>query len=417
MEGNFIAWRERSVLFFENLGLSEYWASFWQSVATLTLILIGAWILDVIATILMRHIVTNFVEKTKNNWDDIFLENKVFAKLSHYLPGIAMLILYPLISKNSFRVFIENIMETYFVLVTLLLVNALINAMSRIYASIKGDKAKEIKIYLQILKVILFSLGGIYIISIFANKNFWDFLTGLGAMLTIILIVYKDTILGFVAGIQLSANDMLKVGDWVVIPQSNADGTVIDISLNTVKIQNWDKTITTVPTYKLISESFTNWKGMEQSGGRRIKRSIFIDMDSIRFLTKTEIAEFKRFALLQAYVKEKEAQIEELNKGIDGQVNQRRLTNIGTFRIYVENYLKELGIANMEMTFLVRQLQSTEKGLPIEIYLFSKEKTWAKYEAIQADIFDHIFAMLPEFGLEIFQSPTSRSFNGLKEQK
>ncbi len=405
------SYREKSIEFLQSMGMRESWAVILQSVLVVIAILIFAWLVDKLATILMRKYVPKFVGKSKNKWDDIFMENKVFAQISHFLPGVVMALLYPLVASQGVRLFIHNLFDTYFIIVALLFANALINALSGIYATYKGEGAANIKIYLQVIKVLLFSLGGIAIISIFANKNFVDMLTAMGAMVTILLIVYKDTILGFVAGVQLSANKMLKVGDWISLPSSNADGTVIDIGLNTVKVQNWDKTITTIPTYSLISAPFTNWRGMEESGGRRVKRSVNIDIESIHFLSSDEIDKFEKIKLIEKYISDKVAQIKKHNEGIEECFNQRRLTNIGTFRAYVENYLRQLGVANLHMTFLVRQLQSTEKGVPIEIYLFLRNKEWAIYESIQADIFDHIFAMVPEFNLRIFQNPTGHNFS------
>ncbi|PVX51031.1 miniconductance mechanosensitive channel [Balneicella halophila] len=409
MEEYLIQIKDYTIELIKEFGLGQGWAVFLQSTIAVVCILIFAWFIDKMATLLMRRLLPKVVGKTKNKWDDIFLENKVFAKFAHYLPGIAMVYLNPLVSSQGFQGVIMNLIKVYFVIVTLIFINSLIDAVGDIYAKIKRQKVAGIKIYLQLLKVLLLSLGAIWVISIFASKNFMEILKGLGAMATILLIVYKDTIMGFVAGIQLSANKMVKVGDWVSIPQDNADGTVIDITLNTVKVQNWDQTITTVPTYSLMSESFTNWKGMEQSGGRRIKRSVNIDMDSIRFLSKEEIEYYKRFELLVDYISEKEEEINKINEGVTEYVNQKRLTNIGTFRKYIENYLKQTNYPNLNMTFIVRQLQSTEKGVPIEIYFFSKEKAWEKYEGVQSDIFDHIFAMVPEFDLRIFQTPTSNS--------
>lgn len=414
MKGYLKTLRESSISVFEQLSLSPYWSSVLQSFVMIVLILVFAWVFDRVSTVLMRKLAPKIIGRTKNKWDDIFLKNKVFAKIAHFLPGIVVISLYQLIALKGIRTFIEHTIESYFIIVFLLLANGIINSFYDIYGKIKGENA-NIKIYVQLAKVVLYSLGAIAIISIFANKNFIDILKGLGAVLTILLIVYKDTILGFVAGIQLSANDMVKVGDWVSLPKDSADGTVIDISLNTVKIQNWDKTITTVPTYKLMSDSFTNWKGMEQSGGRRIKRHINIDIDSIRFLSDADIEKFKKTKLLTSYIDEKLTEIANDNKNEAEKVNQRRLTNIGTFRIYVENYLKNTGIVNPDMTFLVRQLQSTELGMPLEIYFFCEEKQWAKYETIQSDIFDHILAILQEFDLRIFQNPTAHSFSlGIK---
>ncbi len=239
-------------------------------------------------------------------------------------------------------------------------------------------------------------------------------LTGLGAMAAVLMLVFKDTILGFVASIQLSANQMVNVGDWISMPKYNADGDVIDISLNTVKVQNWDKTIATIPTYALVSESFNNWRGMEESGGRRIKRSINIDMSSVTFLNASQIEKFRKYYLLKDYITQKEKEIAAYNNSLEmeeGEVtNGQKMTNLGTFRKYLEEYLQNLPEINKEMTFLVRQLQTSDKGLPLEIYVFSKEQAWAKYEGIQADIFDHVLAILPEFDLRVFQNPTGSDF-------
>lgn len=414
MEDYFITLRKWSVFFFEKLNIPTYWSNVLQSITMVVLILIVAWFLDKFSAFLMRKLALKLIDRTKSDWDDILFKNKVFAKTAHFLPGVVILSLYKIIALKGFRNFIEYTIESYFILVFLLLINGVINSFYDIYGKIKGENA-NIKIYIQLAKVVLFSLGAIAIISIFANKNFIDILKGLGAVVTILLIVYKDTILGFVAGIQLSANDMVRVGDWVSLPKDNADGVVIDISLNTVKVQNWDKTITTIPTYKLMSDSFTNWKGMEQSGGRRIKRHINIDMDSVHFLSEVDIEKLKKIKLLKEYINEKEDEVSVINKNEIEAINKRRLTNIGVFRIYIENYIKSRDIVNENMTFIVRQLQSNELGLPLEIYIFSKEKEWAEYEKIQSDIFDHILAILQEFGLRIFQNPTGNSFSlGLK---
>lgn len=224
-------------------------------------------------------------------------------------------------------------------------------------------------------------------------------------------------IMGFVAGIQLSANKMVYVGDWVELPKDGADGIVIDIGLTTVKVQNWDRTITTIPTYKLTSESFTNWRGMQESDGRRIKRHVNIDMESIHFLSEEEINTFRKIRLISEYIEDKIKIINQVNANEPEQFNQRRLTNIGTFRKYVENYLRESGYVNLDMMFLVRQLQATEKGVPIEIYMFSKIKEFIIYEGIQSDIFDHIIAIVPTFNLRLFQEPTGHNFSAIREIK
>lgn len=403
-------YRDSFIAFLQSKGIANHWAVLLQSVIAIGLMCFLAWLTFRLATFFMRTYIPKLAGKTANKWDDIFLENKVFAKLAYFLPGLVMLFFYDFISANAVRWLIDTLISSYFIVVFLIFCNALLNAINDIYTHIKGQPS-SFKIFIQLLKVLIFSLGILAIISIFADKNFMDILTGLGAMLTILLIVYKDMIMGFVSGIQLSANKMVTVGDWVVLPKDGADGTVIDIGLTTVKVQNWDKTITTIPTYKLTSESFTNWKGMEQSEGRRIKRHISIDMESIHFLSPEEIESFKKIRLIKSYIQDKLEQITKVNAQEPEYVNQRKLTNIGTFRKYVENYLRESGYANLDMTFIVRQLQSTEKGVPIEIYMFSKVKEWASYEQIQSDIFDHIFAIIPTFHLRIFQEPSGHNFS------
>lgn len=405
--------RQQSVAFFENLDIPTFWSVALQSILVVVSLFILAWLVDKVVTYVMRKLSTKFTLKTENKWDDILLKNKVFANAAHFFPGFVFLFLDTIIASNPIRFFIDTILATYFIIVALLFLNALLNSVYDIYVRYNEEKAKELnlKIYLQLLKVVLFSMGVIAIISIYANKNFKEILTGLGAMLTILLIVYKDTILGFVAGMQLSANKMVKIGDWISIPQHNTDGNVIDIGLNTVKVQNWDKTITTVPTYRLISESFTNWVGMKESGGRRIKRHIYIDLDSIHFLDTEEINRLSKIQLITAYINEKLEEIGTANQGVDMQVNQRKLTNIGTFRKYIEYYLLSTGFVNEDLTFLVRQLQPTERGVPIEIYMFCNEQRWALYEQVQSDIFDHIFAIVSEFNLRMFQNPTGNSFS------
>lgn len=415
MENSLLQIREQSVLWLQNIGLSQKLAVGVQSFIVLILILVLSWLVGKLAKVLMKSIIPSFIQKTKNKWDDLLVEYNVFSILSYYLFGIVFFWLDQFIASEVMRRFIQTLTSTYFIIVSLILVNAVLNILHDIYRSVHKKRNASIKIYLQLLKVLIFSFGGIVIVSIFANKNFIDILTGLGAMLTILLIVYKDTILGFVAGISLSANKMLKVGDWISVPHHNADGTVIDIGLSAVRVQNWDKTITTIPPYRLVSESFTNWKGMEESGGRRIKRHLLIDINSVRFLTEEELEKFKSFRLLNKYIEDKLKDIDKSNEGVSGLVNQRRLTNIGTFKKYMENYLKNTGYVNPNLTFIVRQLQSTEVGVPIEVYFFSKEQAWVKYEQIQSDIFDHFFAILPEFGLSAFENISAASLESLSK--
>lgn len=282
----------------------------------------------------------------------------------------------------------------------------------------KNLKEKPLRGVFQILKILLYFVGIIIIIGIIINKSPATLLAGLGASAAILSLVFKDTIVGFVSGVQLSANNMLRVGDWITVPKYNADGDVIEVSLNTVKVKNFDNTITTIPPHILINDSFQNWRGMEESGGRRIKRSINIDMNSVKFCSPEMLAKYKKIALIKDYVEEKEQVLNQYNEefGIDNSilVNGRRQTNLGVFRAYVERYIASLPAVNQNLTHMVRQLQPTEKGIPIELYFFSAEKKWILYENIQSDVFDHLLAVLPEFDLAMFQNPTGSDFKALK---
>ena len=397
----------RLVVFIEN-----------ATIAVITIIL--ALLADYIVKRIIISSITRLAKRSKNDWDDVFVKQKVFNRLAHLAP--ALIVYYSLqyiFDTIGVVSFLGNITQAYMVLVVLLVIDAVLNALHEIYHKLPISKGRNIKGYIQVVKIIFYFAAIIMIISIFTEKNPTNLLTGLGAMAAVLMLVFKDTILGFVASIQLSANKMVNVGDWISMPKYNADGDVIDISLNTVKVQNWDKTIATIPTYALVSESFNNWRGMEESGGRRIKRSINIDMNSVAFLNSDQIERLRKFHVLKDYINQKEKEITEYNKSLhmdEGIVtNGRKMTNLGTFRKYLEEYLSRLPDINKDMTFLVRHLQPSDKGLPLEIYVFSKEKAWVNYEAIQADIFDHILAILPEFDLKVFQNPTGNDFKKIIE--
>jgi miniconductance mechanosensitive channel len=398
--------------------LSEKGVIFIENASIIVITLGIALLADFIVKNIIVKSIARLTRKTKNDWDDVLVKRGVFNRLAHLAPAI--IIYYSLqfiFDAPALVTLLGNFVQAIMVIIVLLVIDAFLNAILEIYRKLPISRGREIKGYLQVIKIIFYSAGIIMIISIFSGKAPTVLLGGLGAMAAVLMLVFKDTILGFVASIQLSANNMVTLGDWISMPKYNADGDVIDISLNTVKVQNWDKTIATIPTYALVSESFNNWKGMEQSGGRRIKRSINIDMSSVSFLTPEQIDKLRKFYLLHDYITKKEKEIVEYNQSLklDDSIvtNGRRMTNLGTFRAYLENYLRKHPKINQEMTFLVRHLQPTDKGLPLEIYVFSKDKAWANYEAIQADIFDHILAILPEFGLRIFQNPTGADFKNL----
>lgn len=301
------------------------------------------------------------------------------------------------------------IQKTALVLLVLLCLRAFTVLLGRVllvYSSLPISKNRPIKGFVQVLIIILYSLALILIFSIVLNKSPLVFLSGLGAMTAILLLVFKDTILSLVAGIQITSNDFIRVGDWLEMPQFGADGDVIDISLHAVRVQNWDNTITNIPTHKFLENSFKNWRGMQESGGRRIKRSLFIDTNSIRFLTSEDVHSYHRFNLLKDYLQHKEHELLEANKSNKENVNHRRLTNVGTFRAYILNYLRTHPKIHKEMTLMVRQLEPGPEGLPLEIYVFTNTTVWGEYEGIQSDIFDHILAIASEFGVRVFQKPS-----------
>ena len=396
-----------------NLGIAENFAIILQSTIAVVVVLILAWLSDIISRKVLITVITKLVRKTKTHWDDILLERKVFNKISHFAPAIIINISAGMISHEATGNIIQNVTQIYMIILTVMLIDSFFSAANDIYNTLPVSKTRPIKGYIQIVKIFFYVMGCVSIISILIGKTPIYILGTMGAFAAVLILVFKDTILGFVASIQLSANKMVSIGDWISMPSKSTDGTVIDISLNTVKVQNWDKTISTIPTYALVSESFNNWKGMEESGGRRIKRHLNIDVKSIHFLSDQEIEDAEKVKLISKYIQEKKQEIKKANPENEIPVNQKRLTNIGTFRKYIEAYLEVHPKIHNDMTFLVRQLQPSEKGLPIEIYVFSNDQEWANYEAIQADIFDHILAIVPEFNLRIFQNPTGDDFRKL----
>ncbi|MBW1671054.1 MAG: mechanosensitive ion channel, partial [Deltaproteobacteria bacterium] len=347
--------------------------------------------------------------RTEYKWDDILIEKGVFNHLAYLAPAIVLYygvhFFSPSITESA-----KRIIGAYVFINIILCLGKLLTAGEAIYNTYPISKKYAIRGYVQTLKIIIYIFGLIIAISLLIDQSPWVLLSGIGAIAAVLIFVFKDTILSFVASVQILINDMVRVGDWIEMPKYGADGSVVDMALHTVKVQNWDKTITTIPTYKLIEDSFKNWRGMSDSGGRRIKRSILIDQSSIRFCDDEMIEKFKKIQILNEYVTRKKAELDAYNKkhGIDINqvVNGRRMTNMGTFRAYVIAYLRNHPKIRQDLTFLVRQLAPTPEGLPLEIYVFSNDIVWANYEAIQADIFDHILAVVSEFGLRIFQKPS-----------
>lgn len=369
-----------------------------------------------VAKRLIVSVVKSLVSRSRTTWDDALVQRRVFSKLSHLAPALVLYTGMPLALEGYglLTSLHSSAALIYMILVAVLVFDSLLNAVQDIYGTYEISREVPIKSFLQVLKLVMYFVSGIWILSIILDRTPLYFLSGLGALTAVLMLIFKDAILGFVAGIQLTANRMVAPGDWIEMPRYGADGDVVEMTLTTVKVQNWDKTITTIPTYALISESFKNWRGMQQSGGRRIKRAIHIDMNSIRFCTEEMIGRFSKIQYISKYVETKRAELTEYNRSakVDDSslANGRRMTNIGTFRAYVQAYLQNHPMVSQEMTLIIRQLAPGEHGLPIEIYVFCTDIRWAHYEAIQADIFDHILAVLPEFDLRIFQNLSGSDF-------
>lgn len=403
------------------MGVSENYAFFVKSIIIVVGIFILSYIVFIIARKLIVKVLKEISKRTETTWDDILVEKRVFHRLAYLAPAMLIHSLMPEILTNvkyEFWVnFIQGALKIYMVIIVVVVIDAFFNAIIEIYNDFEISKYKPIKGYIQIVKIIIYLIAAIIIISILVGQSPLYLLGGLGALSAVLMLVFKDTLLGFVASIQLSSNDMLRPGDWITVNKFGADGTVKDINLTTVKIENFDKTITTVPTYSLISDAFQNWRGMEESGVRRIKRSLILNMNSVKFCNDEMLERFKKFQLIKEYIIEKQKELEEYNKThiIDNSqlINGRRQTNLGVFRKYIQNYLADNDKISKEHTLLVRQLPPTERGLPVEIYVFSKVTEWAKYEDVISDIFDHILAVVPMFDLQIFQNPSGSDFKSL----
>lgn len=368
----------------------------------------GSW---VTRSILLR-VVRRIVEASPARWDDAFAARGVLRRLAHVVPALIVLAGITSIPDIPDRLdaIIGNAARAYIVLTIALSLSNLFSALGDVYA-MDPERARNrpIKGYLQVAKLVVFLFAAVLGIAALIDRSPLLLLSGVGAMTAVVLLVFKDTILSLVASIQLSYNDMLRVGDWIEMPSMGADGDVVDIALNTVKVQNFDKTIVTIPTYRLIEDSFTNWRGMEDSGGRRIKRAIPIDQSTVRFLDQDMQARLSRFALLSDHFKRKREELAEWNQALGepgkDPVNRRRLTNLGCFRAYAVAFLRAHPRIDADKSLMVRQLEPTPAGLPLELYCFTNTTRWVDYEGIQSDIFDHLLAILPEFGLAVFQQP------------
>ncbi|PWB30203.1 mechanosensitive ion channel protein MscS [Pseudomonas sp. SDI] len=378
----------------------------------LTLLLIIALVLGRVARFLILHAVKLLGRQPALHWLNDLLQNKVFQRLAQMTPSLVVqfgLKLVPELNATS-QHFLGNVALAFTILFLVLALSALLDALLDIYARTEHARTRSIKGYVQLAKMVLFVFGAIIIVATLIDRSPLLLLSGLGAMSAVILLVYKDTLLSFVASVQLTSNDMLRVGDWIEMPQVGADGDVVDITLHTVKVQNFDKTIVSIPTWRLMSESFKNWRGMQQAGGRRIKRSLFIDAGGVRFVSAAEEQRLSEVRLLTDYIARKRNELHSWNEAqgpvAELSANRRRLTNIGTFRAYALAYLKSHPDIQPNMTCMVRQMQATAQGVPLEIYCFTRTTVWAEYERIQGDIFDYLLAVLPEFGLSLYQQPS-----------
>ena len=403
-----------------NIGLTGNLALYVSKAVLVVGVILLSFLANLIAKKVILSLIRRIVQKTESKWDDVLFEKGVLTRLSHFAPALVIYFLVPAIfpEMETITLVVKRLTMAYMIGVSILVVDSILTSVHHIYQGFEISKSRPIKGYVQVVKIIVYLVGLILIVTTIMNKSPLGILSGLGAMSAVLLLVFKDSILGFIAGIQLSANQLVHLGDWIEMPKYGADGDVLDIHLQSIKVQYWDKTITTIPIYAFISDSFKNWRGMSESGGRRIKRSICIDMASIRFCTPEMIAKYHRFSLLKEYLDRKLKEIEEERNQQDSDdevINRRNLTNIGTFRAYLVEYLKHHPKIHNDMTFLVRQLQPHSQGLPLEIYVFSNDQAWANYENIQADIFDHILAAVPEFGLRVFQEPSSYDLAAIAE--
>ncbi|MEE3040044.1 MAG: mechanosensitive ion channel domain-containing protein [Candidatus Latescibacterota bacterium] len=371
-------------------------------------VLILAWVSNVVTRQVLVHWIGGLIRTTRTRVDDVLLQRDVLRRMALLAPVIVLY--YGADALPGDQALVRQAVSATLMLVLLLITGAMINAFQELSNDFASASEVPIKSYAQIVKLVVYILGGLMTVAVLTGRSPWVLLSGVGALMAVIILVFRETILNIVASVTITANRLVRVGDWIEAPAFGADGDVIDIALHTVKVQNWDKTITTIPTYKLVETSFKNWRGMSESGGRRIKRAIYIDMSTIRLCDQKMLERFERFELLSDDLRSRRAEVERYNeeKGVNTEelINGRRLTNVGSFRAYVAAYLRKHPKIHQDLTFLIRQLAPTPKGLPIEIYVFTNDIEWANYEGIQADIFDHLLAVVPMFELRVFQEPT-----------
>lgn len=390
------------------------------SLALLVALILVAWLVHLLTRRFIVSLLESFVRRTDAEWDNLLISEGFFEHLAHLLPTLIVYLGAPVLLYGSptWAMIAQKVALIYLVYVAARMASDLLTVGLRSYERSSAEAGRRsIKSYVQVARLIIWLFAAIVIIGVAIDRSPWALLTGLGAMTAVLMLVFKDSILGLVASVQIAGNDMVRVGDWIEMPSHGADGDVIEINLTTVKVHNWNKTISTIPTYALVSNAFKNWRGMSESDGRRIKRSLFLDVSSIRLATEVDLDSWGRIEHIQEYLDERRQTVrnhnDKLKADLECVVNGRRLTNVGTFRAYVRGYLAAHPGINQEMTLLVRQLPPSERGMPIELYCFSRNKAWAPYEDLQSDIFDHLFAVLAEFDLRAFQGPTGQDVRSL----
>ena len=403
--------------FFYDFLMTLKFPEFYAEMINLVVLSLVVLLTSILLNFLSKKIISNFFvklsSKTTNNFDDYLISNRAQIYISKLIPVLFIYWVIPfwLMGFESLINYATLFVEIYSILLIIWIIRSFLRSGKDYLKTIESLKDKPIESFVQVCLIVVWFLGILIIFSLITGKEISTFLTAMGALSAVILLIFKDTILGFVASIQLSANDLIRIGDWITMEKYGADGDVIEINLNSVKIQNFDKTITTIPTYKLISDSFKNWRGMSDSNVRRIKRALLIKGSSIKFLSKNDLNELKKIKLIEGYIIRKEKEISEYNFNLkiddSSLVNGRSLTNLGLYRVYIEEFLDKNPSINSEMTLMCRQLTPTSQGVPLEIYAFSKDQDWKKYEDIMSDIFDHLLASLKTFHLELFELPSS----------
>jgi len=392
---------------FIDSGLTYGQSAFLSTMVMVIIVAVLSWISNLVVKAIISRIVYRAVKKSKSTWDDVFYEKKVFTRLSHFAPALVIYFMSGWALKLSlfWLTLVHNLNYIYMLCIGMVVIISFINAWHKIYETLPVSKHRNIKGYVQLVKIIVILLTLLLVISVVFRKDISTIVTGIGAMAAVLILVFRDTLLGFVGSIQLSANDMLKPGDWITMTSRGVDGVVTDITLNTVKVQNFDKTIITVPTYALVSESFQNWSGMEESGVRQIKREIFIDMRSVKFIDADLRTRLSVIPLLKEFMNKTESGG---NDPVGNFFNHYRLSNLGVFRYYFEQYLRSHPMISKENTIMVRHRASAGNGLPLQVFSYTADNAFVPYENIQSEIFEHLLAMLKEFDLRVYQQPTGQ---------